>query len=173
MRQQDHGFSGSDAGASGVLFEACGGPSNAQIRLQFDIGHGSVFATTAHMVGAIDFWSTQIEGRSQQIGNAQDFALEELMEIEQQVQATFAAAARKARVEERLDVLFPDVHGHSQAIGGTILHLVYHNVIHRSEVQHMLQRMGVDFGLDRDHQEWEYSMRERDLHSRSEKFAHR
>ncbi len=152
---------GHDAWATELLFEHCADLSNKQLTQSFDIGHGTILATLGHLVDVVDFWSSQIEQRDFQIADVTEFAVVELAEIHTQLHAQFSAAARRARDEGRLDDLFTDTHGYPQSIGGTVLHLIYHNVIHRSEARHMLQRLGIADVWDGDPQEWEYGMRER------------
>jgi uncharacterized damage-inducible protein DinB len=69
----------------------------------------------------------------------------------------FAALARRLRDERRLDEKFADHDGERVSCGATILHVVLHNAQHRSEVRHMLERLGVTDLPEADPQEWEWA----------------
>ncbi len=56
----------------------------------------------------------------------------------------------------RLDDAFLDHHNYPQSVGGTITNVIWHNANHRSEVRHILVRLGVEVKLDGDPHEWEH-----------------
>jgi uncharacterized damage-inducible protein DinB len=86
-----------------------------------------------------------------------DRSIPALIERHERFQASFATFARRALEEQRLDVTFVDHFNYPQSIGATILNVLYHNVLHRSEARHILERLGVPFRQDYDPQEWEHA----------------
>lgn len=68
----------------------------------------------------------------------------------------FADVARDLVTSWRLEETFVDHYQYPQSFGATILHVIYHNVQHRSEVLHILQRLGMDDLPEGDPQEWEH-----------------
>ena len=154
---------GHDAWATGLVLEQSSGLSDEQLVQPFDIGLGNLRETVTHLVYVIEFWTSNIEQRPIDLEWAARPDITVLTRLHDRFHARFAAAARAARDESRLDELFTDVNGYPQSIGATVVHLLYHTAIHRSEAQHMLRRLGVELQLDGDPQEWEYGMRERGL----------
>jgi uncharacterized damage-inducible protein DinB len=70
--------------------------------------------------------------------------------------ATFAAFARRAHDEGRLDDTYLDAWGMRQTLGGTILHVVLHDAVHRGDVLHILARLGLPDLPEGDPLEWEH-----------------
>ena len=44
----------------------------------------------------------------------------------------------------------------SKTLGGTVLHVLTHTTVHRWEIQHMLQRIGLDGLIEGDALGWEW-----------------
>jgi uncharacterized damage-inducible protein DinB len=85
-----------------------------------------------------------------------DRSIAALIERHERYQAKFAAFARRVLDERRLDDTFVDHYAVRQSLGATIIQLLHHNAQHRSEVRHMLERLGVAELWDYDPQEWEH-----------------
>lgn len=85
-----------------------------------------------------------------------DRSIVALTERHERFHATFAAFAGRARDERRLDDTFIDHFAVRQSIGATIIQVLHHNAQHRSELRHMLERLGVTNLWDYDPQEWEH-----------------
>ncbi|MGN6699839.1 MAG: DinB family protein, partial [Thermomicrobiales bacterium] len=74
----------------------------------------------------------------------------------------FAALARELAAANRLDELWNDVLDtppQRKSYGGAIAHVLIHNAQHRSEIGHMLQRLGVSAVPEGDVLSWEAAMR--------------
>ena len=56
----------------------------------------------------------------------------------------------------RLDETYEDHFGMPASVGGTVIHVTLHNEMHRSEVIHMLTRLGLDEPPEVDHLLWEH-----------------
>ena len=151
---------GHDRWATTQVLDKCRNLSDEQIDQQFDIGHHSLRETLDHMIYVIDFWTGWMSGRPVEHDRTTlqyDRSIDALAKRHDQYQANFAAFARQAQDEQRLDDIFIDHYGYRQSIGATILQLLNHNTQHRSEVRHMLERLGVEKLWDYDPQEWEHA----------------
>lgn len=77
--------------------------------------------------------------------------------------AEFAALARRIADEGRLDELWIDVLDdppRRKTRGGTIGHVITHNMHHRAEALHILSRLGVSDLPEGDVLSWESTMRQ-------------
>ena len=68
----------------------------------------------------------------------------------------FETVARELIASGRLDETFVDHYDYPQSFGATILHVILHNQQHRSDVLHILQRLGKSELPEGDPQEWEH-----------------
>ena len=75
--------------------------------------------------------------------------------------AAFAAVARRAQAEGRLDDTFFDDSGYPFTYGGAILMVILHDEGHRTEIVHMLARLGVPelVGVEVDYGLWDFVRR--------------
>ena len=150
---------GHDHWATSQLLERCGSLTDAQLDQEFDIGHRTLRETLDHMVYVIDFWSGWMDGRPvahDRTTQQYDRSLATLSERHERFQPAFAALARRVQDEQRLDDTFIDYYGVRQSQGATIIQPLNHNAQHRSEVRHILERLGVTGLWDYDPQEWEH-----------------
>ena len=145
---------GYDAWAAGLALDVCRGLTDAQLDQPFDIGHGTLRETLAHVVGAFAYWTGQMTGEAPAPPPV-EASVDELVAWHGRVRAAFAVAARRAHDEGRLDEVFRDRYDVPQSRGGTILQVVAHGAQHRGEVRHMLARLGLENLLEGDPQEWE------------------
>ncbi|HLI51847.1 MAG TPA: DinB family protein [Thermomicrobiaceae bacterium] len=150
---------GHDDWATSELLKHCSGLTDAELDREFDIGQRTLRETLDHMIYVIDFWSGWMSGRpvehdrtTQQYGRS----VAALAEGHARYQANFASLARRIRDEGRMDETFIDHFGVRQSLGATIMQLYNHNAQHRSEIRHMLERLGVRDLWDYDPQEWEH-----------------
>lgn len=150
---------GHDRWATNQLLELCRPLTDAQLDQEFDIGHRTLRETLDHMVYVIDFWTGWMDGRPvdhDRTTQQRDRSIAVFVERHERYQASFAALARRVQDEQRLNDTFVDYFGVRQSLGATIVQLLHHNAQHRSEVRHMLERLGVTGLWDYDPQEWEH-----------------
>jgi uncharacterized damage-inducible protein DinB len=150
---------GHDRWATTQLLELCSTLTDAQLDQAFDIGHRTLRETLDHMIYVIDFWTGWMAGRPvdhDRTAQQYDRSIAALIERHERYQANFAAFARQVSDEQRLDDTFVDYYAVRQSIGATIIQVHHHNAQHRSEVRHMLERLGVAELWDYDPQEWEH-----------------
>lgn len=150
-----------DHWATARLLAASGGLTNAQLDRRFDIGHRTLRETFGHMLFNVPFWTAFLNGQSpegEESADAQpaDRSLAALREAHERTHAAFAAAARRLRDAGRLDETFVDHYAVRKSFGGTILMLVGHHEGHRTEVLHILARLGVPNPPEVDLGAWEY-----------------
>jgi uncharacterized damage-inducible protein DinB len=136
-RMLDH-----DQWATTQLLEVSRDLTDAQLDQPFDVGHGTLRLTFEHIVENIEFWNGLMTGQPPDPwGPAPSIAA--LRERSERAYAAFAASARRFRDEQRLDDTFIDHYNVRKSMGGTIIVVVQHNVEHRTEALHILQRLGV------------------------------
>ena len=129
--------------------------SDAQLDRDFDIGHRTLRYTFDHMILTVEFWTGQMIGTP--VPWEQTHAsVDEMLARHARAYDQFASVARDLVASGRLDETFIDHYGYAQSFGATILHVVLHNAQHRSEVLHILQRLGMTDLPEGDPQEWEH-----------------
>jgi len=120
-----------------------------------------VSATLRHMLGNIRVWTDLVAGRLVRprleiVTESADAWLEHF----DAEYTAFATLARQLADEQRLDDYFTDTLDTPptrKTCGGAIAHLILHNMHHRSELLHMLARLGVQNLLEGDLLSWEHT----------------
>jgi uncharacterized damage-inducible protein DinB len=135
-----------------------------QVQQRFDVGHGTLDATLRHVIGNIQLWTELMRTRPVQSWDAIRSAnLEELSRLFETLYADFADCARRLRDDDRLDDVYLDVLDEPPApktFGGTIAHVITHDMHHRTELLHMLGQLGVPNLLEGDMLSWENQARQ-------------
>ena len=156
---------GHDSWTTRHLLERSRELSDEQLDRVFDIGHGALRSTLVHMVGNVEVWTDLMHGRPvrpETKARAYAEPVEELLERYERAAAGFAAFARSIADAHRLDDLWEDYLDEPPSMksyGGAILHVLTHNMHHRGEVLHMLQRLGVADLIEGDLLSWEQRIR--------------
>ena len=154
-----------DRWATRRLLDATGGLTEAQLDQEFDIGHRTLRETFGHMLFNVPFWTAFLVGGQPADGgysaDAQpdDRSLAALIDHHERAYAAFASVARRLRDEQRLDDTFVDHFGGRMTFSGAIIHIVLHDAEHRSEVLHILARLGVPDLPELDHALWDQTAR--------------
>lgn len=134
--------------------------TDEQLDQRFDIGHETVRHTFDHMIFNTAFWTGLMVGQSLAPREHYERVENSLAALEKRHErdwSAFAAVARQVRDEGRLDDTFVDHWGERPTLGGAVVHVVLHNAEHRTEIVHMLTRLGVEPGaLEVDHLLWEH-----------------
>lgn len=150
---------GHDRWTTARLLELSRGLDDAQFDQPFDIGHRTLRATFDHMIFNVEAWTAEMDGRP--IESLRDAgSLVALADRHERSFATFAAFARRAQDEERLDDTFVEEAGMRWTLGSTIAHIILHDAQHRADVLHILQRLGVSDLPEGDPLEWEHDARD-------------
>jgi uncharacterized damage-inducible protein DinB len=148
---------GHDQWATDQLLDLSRSLTDAQLDQPFDVGHRTLRATFEHIIINIAFWTALMTERPLDT-QENDRSLAGLIERHERYYATFAILSRQLRDEQRLDDIFIDHYAVRKSFGGTILHVVLHNAEHRSEVLHILERLGLPGPIEVDHGLWDYEM---------------
>jgi uncharacterized damage-inducible protein DinB len=150
---------GHDAWTNRHLLARCRELSEAQFDQPFDLGHGSLRATFEHMIDNIEVWTALMR----QWPLAQDSpqrapSLDQLVARLAKATVDFAALAHQIAAEQRLDDVWTDVLDNpprQKSYGGAIAHVLTHNMAHRSEILHLLARLGLPDLIEGDLLSWE------------------
>lgn len=149
-----------DRWATGHLLTLCHGLTDDQLDQEFDIGLRSIRATFDHSIYVMQIWTALMSRTPPTVEHEaakRDRTLPALVARHNEAFDTFATFARQARDEGRLDETYEDLYGLPPSIGGTIIHVAMHNEVHRSEIVHMLTRIGVpEEPPEVDHLLWEH-----------------
>jgi uncharacterized damage-inducible protein DinB len=146
-----------DRWATNQLLGVSRGLTDAQLDQEFDIGHRTLRATFEHMIPNVAFWTGLMAGQPVD-AESDDGSLAALIASHERSYGTFATLARQLRDQQRLDATFIDHYAVRKSFGGTTLMVVLHNEEHRSEVLHILQRLGLPNVPEVDHGLWDYTM---------------
>ena len=144
-----------DHWATATLLDVCRDLTDAQFDQEFDVGHRTLRATLAHMIFNLDFWQSLMMGWSTDLPPVTPFPGMLELQFERNY-ADFAAFARRVRDGGRLDQPYVDHYEVIKSLGGTILMVILHNAEHRTELLHILARMGVPDLPEVDYGVWDY-----------------
>lgn len=145
-----------DQWATSQLLAVAGKLTDAQLDQEFDIGHRTVRATLAHMIGNVDGW-TEAFTDQQPVNDGTSVA--DLTARHEAAYPAFAGVARHFRDADRLEETFTDSFGQPMTFGGAVLMVSLHNEGHRTEVLHMLNRLGLADVPEVDHGLWDFARR--------------
>ena len=129
----------------------------------FDQGHQTLAATFQHMIGNVRVWTDLMAQRSVRPSSDEaPAAADDLIAAWQGAYDDFATLARRIGDEQRWDATYPDILDdppRPKSFGGTIVHVITHNMHHRGEIMHMLTRLGLQNVLEGDLLSWEQQAR--------------
>jgi uncharacterized damage-inducible protein DinB len=144
-----------DRWMTNLMMEAAAKLDDAALDQEFEIGHRTVRRTLDHITVGIEFWTPHLVGEpGPWEPNPTD--VETMRARQSAAYDRFEAVARQVIADDRLDEVFTDPWEYSQSLGATILHVMLHSHVHRSEVLHMFQRLGFAEFTQGDPQEWEH-----------------
>jgi uncharacterized damage-inducible protein DinB len=144
-----------DRWMTNLMFDAAAKLDDVALDREFDIGHRTVRKTLDHITVGIELWTPLMEGKpARWEPNPTDV---EIMRARQSAAYDrFDDVARRVIADGRLDETFTDAWDYQQSLGSTILHVILHSHVHRSELLHMFQRLGFAEFTQGDPQEWEH-----------------
>jgi uncharacterized damage-inducible protein DinB len=154
---------GHDQWTTQQLLLRCRELTSPQLHRRFDIGHETVWNTLDHMLGNIRVWTDLMAERPVRLQAEQPAeSLDDFITQFDALYADFAACARMIAGNNRLDATYKDVLDDPpmpKTFGGTILHVITHNMHHRGEVLHMFARLGLPHLPEGDMLSWEHQAR--------------
>ena len=152
---QNERLLGHDRWMSNLMYDAASKLDDSALDQDFDIGHRTVRQTLDHIAVGIELWTSLMRGESEKWEpNPTD--VETMRARQTAAYDEFEALARTLIADGRLDETFTDAWGYSQSMGATILHVILHSHVHRSDLLHMFQRLGFNAFTEGDPQEWEH-----------------
>lgn len=146
-----------DDWANRRVLQICDDLSTDQLNYKFDIGHETIINTLSHMTWNIEVWTFLMTGGDNPV-RRDTGTMESIQQHYWDVSVRFAAAALKLAAENRLDQTYVDILDNpptQKSFGGTITHVLTHNMVHRSEILHILKRLGVEDIIEGDVLSWE------------------
>jgi uncharacterized damage-inducible protein DinB len=154
---------GHDRWTTHRILAICATLTEEQLAQDWGIGHGSLDETLRHMIGNVQVWTDLMRSRPVASGEALKRAdVAELAGLFEAAYGEFAETARAVRDDGRWDEVYLDVLDEPpqpKSFGGTIAHVITHNMHHRAELLHMLGRLGVAELPEGDVLGWEASAR--------------
>ncbi len=136
--------------------------SDEQLDREFGIGHRTLRETLWHIVGNVIVWTDLLYQRPAMLSDQPPElkrSVDYLLARYEAAYSDFAAIARRIANEHREDETYTDYLDEpptQKTYGGTIAHLITHSMNHRSEVLHILARLGVSDLLEGDTISWEW-----------------
>lgn len=125
----------------------CATLTPAQLQQPTTIGHGTIDETLRHMIRNVQVWTDLMcEQPLRPREPVEHATVVELAGIFETSYTDFALSARRMRDADRLDELYFDVLDEpptQKSIGGTIAHVITHDMHHRGEILNMLGQLGV------------------------------
>ena len=153
-----------DAWTTRQVLALAGRLGDEQLDQDFDIGHRRIRETMQHIIDNIEIWSDLMAGRTVRQMAAGRQSVAELERRFESAYGDFARIARELRDTQRLNDMYLDVLDRppqEKSYAGTILHVITHDHMHRAEILHMLERMGVQDLIEGDVLSWEARRRGR------------
>ena len=151
-------YLGYEAWTLRYFINRCRELSPSQLQQPFDIGHGSVHATLDHIISNLEVWIDLMLQRPVRHLPPLPATPDSYLQRFDAAMADFTDCARKLVAEDRLDDTYMDVLDNPpkpKTFGGTLLHVLTHTTVHRWEIQHMLQRLGLNDLLEGDALSWD------------------
>ncbi len=154
---------GHDAWTTREILDRCSDLTSEELHQDFDVGHRTVYETLVHMIANVGVWTDLMSGISVVPGREiwERVSVATLIERHENTYEHFAEFARRIRDERRWDELWLDVLDKPPALksyGGAIAHVITHNMHHRSELLHMLARLGLEDLPEGDALSWEQTI---------------
>lgn len=147
-----------DAWTTRQLLLACKALPEAALDEEFDIDHRSLRKTFAHMIGNVEVWTDLMLLRPVQ--HRQGDSLDELLARLGTISREFHQLAAKIVREGRSDDGYMDILEQPpklRTFGGTIGHVITHNMHHRAQVMYLMEKVGLKEHIEGDLLSWEAS----------------
>jgi uncharacterized damage-inducible protein DinB len=152
---------GHDAATTRECLQLCQYLTDEEWDREFDIGWRTLRRTFVHVISNIEVWTDLMMERPISIISGQDSSAELLVRFEN-AYAEFAGFARKIQDEGRMDDLWTDVLDNppvQKSFGGAIGHVITHNMHHRAEITHIMNRLNVQNVPEGDLMGWDQQRR--------------
>lgn len=145
-----------DQWATAQLLDAARPLTDDQMDQEFDIGHRTLRATFEHMIMNVEGWTAAFTGQEPTNDGP---SIADFTERHRRSYPAFAAAAQSFEAAGKLDETFTDSFGEPQTFGAAVIMIILHNEGHRTEVLHILRRLGIGDVEDVDYGLWDFVRR--------------
>ena len=138
------------------LLLACQPLSDELLDKEFDIDHRSLRRTFVHIISNVEGWTALLVQHPIQPPPGDTIA--QLLERLRNISREFANVARRIAREQRYDDCFVDADEHPprlRTFGGTIGHLITHDMHHRAQVMYLMEKVGLKQHIEGDLLSWE------------------
>ena len=145
-----------DSWTTRQLLLACQALPGERLDQEFEIDQRSLRKTFVHIIGNMEVWTDLLCERTVQDRTGD--TLPELLERLSIVSRDFAQVARKVARENRYDDCFVDhldTPPRLKTFGGTIGHVITHNMHHRAQIMFLMEKVGLKDHLEGDLLSWE------------------
>jgi uncharacterized damage-inducible protein DinB len=153
---------GHDLWTTSELLRRCRELTDARLDEDVYIDHRTVRATLAHMIWNVETWTDLMLGVPIDRSVERPETLEVLTKRHERAGERFAALARSLADDNRLEATWVDVLDDpptEKTYGGTIAHVITHNMHHRAQLLYMLDRLGLTDLPEGDLLGWEIKYR--------------
>ena len=138
------------------LLLACQALDDRVFDKTFDIDHASLRMTFEHIIGNMETWTDLIYDQPvlKRAGNS----IPELLDRLSNISRDFANITRNIVREQRYDDCFLDTLDNppkKKTFGGTIGHVITHNMHHRAQIMYMMEKVGIKDHIEGDLLSWE------------------
>lgn len=138
------------------LLLACQSLPDELLDKEFEIDHKSLRETFIHMIDNLEVWTDLLYERPVQdkSGNS----IPELLERLNVASREFSKLAHKVSRENRFDDFFLDtldMPPQLKSFGGTIGHVITHNMHHRAHIMFLMEKVGLNGHIEGDLLSWE------------------
>lgn len=138
------------------LLLACQALPDADLDRHFEIDHGTLRHTFAHILGAMEGWTDLMLARP--VTDRPGESIPEMLARLDVIGGDFAHLARTIAREGRYDDCFIDVLDNppvKKTFGGAIGHVLTHNMHHRAQIMYLMERVGLTDHIEGDLLSWE------------------
>lgn len=139
-------LAGHDRWTTGEILRRCRELTDAQLDEAAYIDHRTIRETLAHMIWNVETWTDLMLGVPIDRSVERPETLEGLTERHDRAGERFAALARSLADDNRLEATWMDVLDippTEKTYGGTIAHVITHNMHHRARLLYMLDTLGL------------------------------
>jgi uncharacterized damage-inducible protein DinB len=147
---------GHDAWTTRQLLLRCQTLPDEQMQREFDIDNKSLSATFGHIIGAMEFHTDRLLGRTSPDADRQDDSVQGMLLRLTAVAKDFAAFATKVEREGREDDMMTNENNENlRTLGGVIAHVLTHNMHHRAQAMYIMDKLGMTDIIEGDVLGWE------------------
>jgi uncharacterized damage-inducible protein DinB len=145
-----------DAWTTRQLLLRCQSLSAEQMQHEFDIDSRSLSATLRHLIGAMEFHTDRLLGRTISDSYRDDTSVDGMLLRLTTVAKDFAAFATKVEREGREDEMMTNENNENlRTLGGVIAHVITHNMHHRAQAMYIMNKLGMSDIIEGDVLGWE------------------